>query len=434
MSGTPFSLRPNIHLNVEFSSAALNSTQSTVYWAVDIYEVASQPSFSSFPADNTVTWNINGTPGGPINFTYTFAATGLQRITLASGSFVVNQQADGNGVTVSGSASVTAGVIGSASDSSSHTTGFIAPPTPSWSTGTTLSSATRGTSYSTSVSASPVTSYGLVSSSNTNGLSLATNGVISGTPTAVGTATFTVRAFNYSSSADRTFSITINPALPVFSDSTVATATRGTAYSDGVSASEAASYSLRNSANTGAGTLPGGLNFNTSTGAITGTPTTVQSIEFRVRATNVTGSTDTGILTLTVNPATPVFSDSTVAATAIVGTSYSDAVAASETASYSVRNPANTGAGILPEGLTLNTSTGTITGTPTTPGVFTFRIRATNVTGTADTGILTITVTSGARLWNGTTFVSGNTRAWNGTAFVSTTTRVWNGSSWVSAT
>jgi len=42
-------------------------------------------------------------------------------------------------------------------------------------------------------------------------------------------------------------------------------------------------------------------------------------------------------------------------------------------------------------------------------------------------------VVSGAKLWNGTTFIDGTTKAWDGTEFVSTTTRVWNGSSWLTA-
>jgi hypothetical protein len=215
---------------------------------------------------------------------------------------------------------------------------------------------------------------------------------------------------------------------PTWTDNSVNdTATRGTAYSDIVSANATSSYSL-------IGTLPDGLSLNTTNGAITGTPTTVGSSSFTIRANgSFEGSTDAP-LTINVRPALPVFSDSTVVATAVVGTAYSDSVAASEAASYSVRNSDNTGAGTLPGGLNLNTSTGAITGTPTTPGVFTFRIRATNVTGSTDTGILTITVTSGAKVWNGTAFVAGTTRVWNGTAFVSSTTRIWNGSSWVSAT
>jgi hypothetical protein len=209
------------------------------------------------------------------------------------------------------------------------------PPTPSWSTGTSLSAATRGTAYSATVVASPVTSYSLVSQSGGTGTySVSSGGVISGTPSAVGTASVTVRANNSGSTADRTFTFTVNPALPIFSDSTVNSSAR-------------------------------------------------------------------------------------------VGIAYSDGVAASETASYSVFS------GDLPGGLNLNTSTGVITGTPTTPGTFTFVLRATNVTGSTNTETLTITVISAARVWNGTAFVPGLVNVWSGTAFISGIIKVWDGTNWV---
>jgi hypothetical protein len=214
---TPFSLRPKISLNVELSSSPLNSTQSTVFWSVRIFETESQPTFSGFPADNTFTYNIAGiaVQSTPQQFTYDFSPAGLQSITLASGSFTWNQAADGSGVTVSGSASVTSSLLGTANDSSSHTPAFIAPPTPVWSTGTSLSDAVRNRSVSRTVVASPRTSYQLISSSGATGLSLNTStGVISGTPTVFGTASLTIRAFNYSSSADRTFTMVIQSTPP----------------------------------------------------------------------------------------------------------------------------------------------------------------------------------------------------------------------------
>lgn len=333
-----FSTRPNIELNMYLSSVAISGTSSRVTYTLQLNETAQQPSFSGFLADNSwsasFSWDGGSFNAGSGNYTFDFRPTGNQNITLATGTFDVPQYADGNGRTVTTSSSSTSVVLGSASSGTQITPSFIAPPAPSWSTGTTLSTATRGTGYSATVSASPVTGYSLVSSSGaTGGLSVSGN-TISGTPTTVGTANFTIRAANYSSTTDRTFSFTVNPALPVFSDGSVDSSARvGIAYSDGVSASEAASYS--------------------------------------------------------------VFS------------------------------------GALPNGLSLNTSTGAITGTPTTPGTFTFVIRATNVTGSTNTGTLTITVISAARVWNGSAFVSGLANVWNGTAFVSGTIRVWDGSAWV---
>jgi uncharacterized repeat protein (TIGR02543 family) len=85
---------------------------------------------------------------------------------------------------------------------------------------------------------------------------------------------------------------------PSFTDTTVLTpATMGTVYVDGVSATNASSYSIIS------GALPGGLSFNTSTGAITGTPTAQGSFVFSVRATSSTANTvDSGNLTIVVYP------------------------------------------------------------------------------------------------------------------------------------
>jgi hypothetical protein len=249
-------------------------------------------------------------------------------VSLAPGSYTATGFFRGNvGSTIVGSASL------------SFPFNVPAPDTPAWSTTSPLPTATRGSGYSTQLSASPVTSYGLISSSGaTGGLSLGSNGVISGTPTTVGTATFNVRAFNtvngYTSSADRSFNITINPALPVFTDQTVTT-------------------------------------------------------------------------------------------TARTRVSYSDGVSATETASYSVFS------GSLPSGLSLNTSTGAITGSPASPGTFNFVIRATNVTGSTNTPTLTITVFSSVRVWNGSAFIFGRARIWNGSSFIDGRIRVWNGSSWL---
>jgi hypothetical protein len=199
----------------------------------------------------------------------------------------------------------TTGNVGTATISFNVTTSAPpAPPAPTWQA-TSAFTATRGTAFSTTVTASPVTGYSLVSqSADTRGLSLggALGNVISGTPTSVGTVTFTIRATNSGTTSNKTFTITINPALPVFSDASVNNlATLNIAYSDSVAASETTSYSVRNPDTPSlAGALPPGLNLNTSTGAITGAPTTIGNTSFRLRATNVTGSTDTEILTIQV--------------------------------------------------------------------------------------------------------------------------------------
>ncbi len=73
-------------------------------------------------------------------------------------------------------------------------------------------------------------------------------------------------------------------AAPAWTDQALGTMTKGSAYSDGVSASNAATYSVS------AGSLPAGLSLNPSTGAITGTPTGTGSYSFTITATGSGGS------------------------------------------------------------------------------------------------------------------------------------------------
>jgi hypothetical protein len=83
----------------------------------------------------------------------------------------------------------------------------------------------------------------------------------------------------------------------------------------------------------------------------------------------------------------------------------------------------NVQSGSLPTGLSLNTSTGAIAGTPTTPGTYNFTIRATNGdSGTATTSTQTITVGTLAP------------KVWNGSAMTRSTIKIWNGTNWTSAT
>jgi hypothetical protein len=73
----------------------------------------------------------------------------------------------------------------------------------------------------------------------------------------------------------------------------------------------------------------------------------------------------------------PAWSDNTLGAFQ-VATSYSDAVSATNmnySGSYSVS------VGSLPDGISLNTSTGALTGTPTTSGAYSFTLRASNAYG-----------------------------------------------------
>ena len=128
--------------------------------------------------------------------------------------------------------------------------------------------------------------------------------------------------------------------------------------------------------------LPSGLEINTSTGVISGTPTAVAgSGLYTVTAMNAGGST-TATVTLVVNPVPPSdlsYTPSTL--TASVGTPISKLTPAVQglVESYSV-SPA------LPQGLELNTLTGEISGTPTEVAVSdSYTVTARNAGGTTTT-------------------------------------------------
>jgi hypothetical protein len=185
----------------------------------------------------------------------------------------------------------------------------IIVPAPVFSTTSPLPIAIRGSIYSTTISASdtPSTGYSLVSGTPPAGLSLGSNGVVSGTATTLGAVSFTVRATNTTGSVDRSFSLTVNPPAPVFSDqSIIDRAARNIPYQSEVFASDAG-YGVATAYSIFSGALPPGLTLNSSTGVIgrntapTQAPTTIGSYQFVIRATNVTGSTNTGTLIIVVS-------------------------------------------------------------------------------------------------------------------------------------
>ncbi|MEY4477679.1 MAG: hypothetical protein RJA31_1183, partial [Actinomycetota bacterium] len=139
-----------------------------------------------------------------------------------------------------------------------------------------------------------------------------------------------------------------------------------------------------------AGAIPTGMTLNSSTGAISGSPTSTGEHTFRVTATNVFGTSQSAVQSITVNRA-PTFSpgDPLIVMTAVRGSAFSDSVSATAypAATYEVTS------GDMPPGLILNTETGTVSGVPSAIGEYEFGITASNVEGSATT-YSTITVGS----------------------------------------
>ena len=139
-----------------------------------------------------------------------------------------------------------------------------------------------------------------------------------------------------------------------------------------------------------AGTLPAGLTLNAANGAITGTPTTAGTFTFTVTATNDAGYA-TRVLEIEIAtdlpPVPPTITTATLPAGRVDVVYTATLEATGDTPITWSVTP-----GTLPTGLTLNTTTGEITGTPTASGIFPFTVTATNNAGT-DTKELSITIT-----------------------------------------
>ena len=247
-----------------------------------------------------------------------------------------------------------------------------------------LPAATVGAAYSQTITASGGTStysFAVTSGSLPAGLSLATNGALTGTATAGGSFTFTVTATDSSTgtgpyTGSRTYTLTVNAATIAVAPATLPAATVGAAYSQTITASGGTStYSFAVTS----GSLPAGLSLATN-GALTGTATAGGSFTFTVTATD--SSTGTGpytgsrAYTLTVNAPTITVSPTTLPA-ATVGVVYSQAITAGGgTSPYTFTITA----GALPAGLTLG-SDGTLSGTATAGGSFSFTVKAVDSSG-----------------------------------------------------
>jgi hypothetical protein len=169
------------------------------------------------------------------------------------------------------------------------------------------------------------------------------------------------------------------------------TSTVGTAASLQVSATDSASGQTLTYSATG---LPAGLSINSSSGLISGTPTTAGTSSVTVTAKDTTGASGSATFTWTVN--STITNTVTVTGpgnqSGTVGTAASLQIAASDSASGQTLTYTATG---LPAGLSINSTSGLISGTPTTAGTSSVTVTAKDTTGASGSATFTWTVGSG---------------------------------------
>jgi len=170
--------------------------------------------------------------------------------------------------------------------------------------------------------------------------------------------------------------------------------------------------------------LPSGLNFSTSSGQFSGTPTaTLSSTAFVVTATNSAGSDTKTVTVSVVAQPVPIISYAPSTINAIVGTAITSLTPSNsgETATVWSISPS------LPSGLSLNTSTGVISGTASaTSASATYTITATTSTSATGTTTITLAASSAATVPNAPT-IGGATATGSTTASVAYTAPGSNG-------
>ncbi len=315
----------------------------------------------------------------------TFNATGLPSgLTLASASGVISGTPTQTG---SFNVSVTAtNVTGSDTQTLVLT---VQPPVPVI-TSPASASARVGQSFSyTITAANSPTSF--LAFNLPAGLTL-TGATISGTPTTAGFYAAQVSAANATGIASQGLSIQVQPPLdaPVYSGPANVSGTAGASFTFTPNfGAGVASWAMVNLPDGTPSALPTGITLNPATGVISGNTTQSGTFRIALQATAGSGATTTQVLTFTFNP--PASAPLVTSGGSAVGT-------VGSLFSYTITtNPAATtfAATGLPDGLTLNTGTGVITGFPTAPGISTVTLTVSNLTGSSTTP-LTITVNSSA--------------------------------------
>ncbi|GGQ72176.1 hypothetical protein GCM10010166_47590 [Couchioplanes caeruleus subsp. azureus] len=376
-TGLPAGLSIDSATGVITGTPTTAGSQTTKVTVTDVDGVTGSLSFN-FATGVIVTYpssrgSATGTPITPLAIkaaggtgTYTWTATGLPPgLSIDTATGVITGTPSTNGAyTTKVTATDTARVSGATSF-----TWTIAPAAVIADPGQVH--ATTGVAVSHTMTATGgKLPYSWSASGLPAGLSInASSGLISGTPSTATTGTVKVTVTDALKIAGTvTFPLTVAVPVKVTNPGTQTDPARSPASVTVTATGGVAPYTW-----TAAG-LPAGLSINPATGTITGTPTTVATGPVTVTATDSGKRTNAATFTWTIGQALTITTPDTVDATAGVDINVT-ATASGGTAPYTWT------ATSLPAGLTIQQSTGAITGTPATAGDATATLTLTDAEG-----------------------------------------------------
>jgi uncharacterized protein YjdB len=370
-----------------------SSWSASNYWVDVAFQAGPPPTLISIavtPANPTVT--VGATQQFTATGTYSDLSTQnlTNQVTWASSA---TARATVNPAGLASAVSAGTTTISASLGGVSGSTTLTVQPVPVVITTASLLNGTAGTAYTATLAATggtPSYTWSLVSGSLPNGVSLnAATGAITGNPTTTGTANFTIQVLDSGTpalTATKALSLTITATLtsiavtPANSTVLVGATQQFTAtgtYSDTTTQNLTSQVTWASSATARATINANGLASGVSVG------TTTISATFG----SVFNST-----TLTVQPQ-PVVITTTSLASGTLSTAYTATLAATGgTTPYTW----SIAVGSLPGGLSLNASTGVITGTPSASGTFNFTAKATDSGSPALTATQAFSITVSA--------------------------------------
>ena len=245
-----------------------------------------------------------------------------------------------------------------------------------------------------------------------------TTGQVSGTPTTVQNSAPAVFAVQDSSGQISGTTVTVNFAVSILPVVAIAGTTTSVA---GLQNTAITSFSPFSSISNGfapyvysvfSGTLPPGITLNSSTGLISGSPTTLQgasNVVFIVKDSQNNQAATTATISFTINAVLSATAGATTTSSTIVGTTstsfnpFSSVTGGYAPYTYFVSS------GTLPTGITINSSTGLVSGTPSlvqSSASVVFAVKDSQNNQAATTATVSFTVTTIASVAGSTTTVT----------------------------
>ncbi len=386
LSGTPaFGTAGSYPITI----TAMDTNSNTSTQAFTLTVSAGPPSFTSassisFAENTTGTFSVTATGDTPIIFTK--SGTLPAGVTLASDGTLSGKP----GSSTAGNYPIT--ITATDSNNNTATQAFTLKVTASVpvftsAASTSFAEGSAGTFSVTATGDSPITFT--EAGSLPSGVTLASNGTLSGTPGAstAGSYPITITATDANNNTStQSFTLTVTASGPSFTSAASTTFAENTTGTFAVTASGDSPITFTKS-----GTLPSGVTLG-SDGTLSGKPAfgTAGTYPMTITATDANHNTNTQSFTLTVTATGPSF-------TSASSTTFSEGSAGTFSVAATGDTPITfTEAGGLPTGVTLGTD-GTLSGTPATgtAGSYPITITATDANHHTSTQSFTLTVGTG---------------------------------------